>query len=586
MRDRKIWNRLIGVLPTLALALFCAGTASAAEFWLRADAFTKIMPDAAEITMWGFAECTANHVTCSAATVPGPRLVVPPGDSTLIIHLENNLTGPFTEPVSLVVPGQTAVMSPVWINTAGTVVSTGSRPPGDVTSRMRSFTSETAVGSAGTYTWNNLKPGTYRYQSGTHPAVQVQMGLYGAVTHDAAALTAYNGVPYDSDVVLLFSEIDPALHSAVATNNYGPGKMMTSTIAFRPKYFLINGVPFTAGSPPIFAGRVGERTLIRFLNAGLRDYAPVLQGIYMDILSEDGNLFPYPRKQYSLMLPAGKTVDAVVTPPAGLIPVYDRRLNLTNNNISPGGMLTYLEFGEVPNIAVSPLSYDFGVVSAGTVPVQTFTITNSGLGNLIVGVLSLTGVDAAKFSVVADACSSSTVAPTASCSFGVAFHPTYAGLRTAELIIPSNDPGTPLSVPVSGTEVLCAVTFADVPGGYLFEDPIKAMFCNGITSGCSTAPLNFCPLDTLTRKEAAAFITKVMNQAPAASCTGAVFADVNAASVGTGFCRYIEAFSTLGITAGCQADNPATPANEALFCPESLVLREQMASFLTNGFLK
>jgi hypothetical protein len=37
------------------------------------------------------------------------------------------------------------------------------------------------------YTWNNLQPGTYRYHSGSHVQVQVQMGLYGGVVKDAAA---------------------------------------------------------------------------------------------------------------------------------------------------------------------------------------------------------------------------------------------------------------------------------------------------------------------------------------------------------------------------------------------------------------
>ena len=37
-------------------------------------------------------------------------------------------------------------------------------------------------------------PGTYLYQSGSHPAVQVQMGLYGGVTSDAAAGEVYSGV--------------------------------------------------------------------------------------------------------------------------------------------------------------------------------------------------------------------------------------------------------------------------------------------------------------------------------------------------------------------------------------------------------
>ena len=47
---------------------------------------------------------------------------------------------------------------------------------------MRSFDAETAAGGSGSYTWTGVKEGTYLYHSGTHPQVQVQMGLYGALT--------------------------------------------------------------------------------------------------------------------------------------------------------------------------------------------------------------------------------------------------------------------------------------------------------------------------------------------------------------------------------------------------------------------
>jgi hypothetical protein len=101
--------------------------------------------------------------------------------------------------------------------------------------------------------------------------------------------------------------------------------------------------------------------LLRFLNAGLETKVPVTQGQYLSLIAEDGQFFsasgftgappaqvaatcPAPKSQYSVLLPAGKTVDAILTaPPApATIAVYDRRLNLTNNGASPGGMLALL----------------------------------------------------------------------------------------------------------------------------------------------------------------------------------------------------------------------------------------------------
>ena len=237
------------------LLLFTAGVSSAAVFYLRADTFIKTMPDGTNVVMWGFAQDTAFGAMNGTITSPGPVLTVPPGDQTLTIYLDNNLP----EPVSLVVPGQTATMTPVkFTDAAGR-------------QRVKSFTHETASGNTVSvaYTWTNLRPGTYLYQSGTHPSVHMQMGLYGALKSDANAGQAYPGLAYDTEVVLLFSEIDPAVHAAVATGNYGPGKAMTSTINYAPKYFLINGSPYSAAVPPVSAGEPGNSVLLRFLNAGL-----------------------------------------------------------------------------------------------------------------------------------------------------------------------------------------------------------------------------------------------------------------------------------------------------------------------------
>ena len=328
---RIIHGCLTGILIIFVLSV-SAGISAAIEYNLAAGS-TTINYAGTDITMWGFAQCTDNTFTsCGPVTVPGPQLTVSPG-GPLTINLKNNLT----VPVSIIIPGQSIVPSPT-----------------DVGGRVMSFTTETAPGGTRSYIWTTFKPGTFIYQSGTNPAVQVQMGLYGAVTKDFASGQAYDSTPasatqYANNIILLFSEIDPALHQAVADGKYGvdcaaPPCTMTSTIDFKPKYFLINGKPFTSGSPHISAGTAGQKTLLRFMNAGLRDYVPLLQGLYMTILAENGNLLPYPKSQYSMILPAGNTMDAMIEPTiAGTFPIYDRRFNLTNSAVSPGGMLTYLD---------------------------------------------------------------------------------------------------------------------------------------------------------------------------------------------------------------------------------------------------
>jgi hypothetical protein len=304
--NMKPITQAVAVIALLTLA----GQAGAITYDLCAGTTTKTMPDTSVITMWGYGIDTA---TPCPVTVPGPELTVPPGDNTLTINLRNELA----DAISIVIPGQQAAMTPVFFS------------DGQGRQRVRSFTHETTT--TGVYSWSNLKPGSYLYMSGTHPAVQVQMGLYGAVTHDAAAGEAYPGLAYDSEVTLLYSEIDPALHNAVLNGSYGTAAY-PSTINYAPKYFLVNGAPFESGvTPPVSAGSAGQRTLIRFLNAGLEDHAMVLQGQHMTLMAEDGNVYPWPRNQYSVLLAAGKTKDAIFTPAVNgtdpvTYPVYDRRL--------------------------------------------------------------------------------------------------------------------------------------------------------------------------------------------------------------------------------------------------------------------
>lgn len=325
-------NTLLLVCVILGLT----GTSYAAEYFLRADTTTKTMPDGQVVVMWGFAADSAFGANDGTVTVPGPVLTVPANQGNLIVNLDNNLP----VPVSIVIPGQIKTTVPVkFVDAKGR-------------QRIRAFTMETPPNNTEpvVYKWKDIKSGTYLYHSGSHPAVQVQMGLYGCMRQDLekpkqvnALGIAYAGVLYDAEVVLCFSEIDPALHQAVATGNYGPGKPMTSTIDYNPKYFLVNGQPYAQGKLPLPAGQPNQRILIRFLNAGLETHVPVLHNLYMSVVAEDGNKYNYASQQYSVVLPALKTKDAVMVPSApGTYPLYDRRLRLTNNTESSGGMMAFL----------------------------------------------------------------------------------------------------------------------------------------------------------------------------------------------------------------------------------------------------
>lgn len=246
-----------------------------------------------QIPMWGFASDTGQTCGSSPNWTTGPQLT----DTDLVGgNLTVNLRNCLSEGVSIVIPGQPAIFTPVR----------------DGAGRVTAFTTQAAAnGGIESYTWTGVKDGTYLYQSGSHPAKQVQMGLYGALTIKG---TSYPDV--HDEVTLLYSEIDPALHSPPTA---------ATPLGYHPKHYLVNGSE--SESFPA-AGDTNHPTLLRFLNAGLDFHVPALSSGYMSLVAEDGNAYPFAKQQYSANLAAGKTIDALWQASSeGDFVIYDRRGN-------------------------------------------------------------------------------------------------------------------------------------------------------------------------------------------------------------------------------------------------------------------
>jgi hypothetical protein len=348
---------------------------------------------AGTIKMWLPADSTA-VLPATGLLAPGSFVIEAAAGDTLTITLRNELA----IPVSLTIPGQVLSNNtgPVWFadiaNPYTSAIVSGSRPtptaptnPEDPAYkyRVRSFSHETPAGVPGVpgtataYTWNNLKAGTYLILSGTHPSLQVQMGIYGVLIVRAGGGAPYPGIDApDQEATLLFSEIDTVIHNAADdAAMLAVPPVIPSTNDFKPSYFLINGKAFP-GNNPIPIGNAGSTTLLRFANAGLDTYVPLLQDQSMRVIAEDGYLKPAVLRpgdgslnRYSVDLHAGKTFDALLTnPTAGYIPLYDRRLYLSNAAKAPGGMLTYLQVGSTNPLLTVATS---GGTGTGTVAAES-----------------------------------------------------------------------------------------------------------------------------------------------------------------------------------------------------------------------
>ncbi|MDQ7786429.1 MAG: DUF1566 domain-containing protein [Thermodesulfovibrionales bacterium] len=122
---------------------------------------------------------------------------------------------------------------------------------------------------------------------------------------------------------------------------------------------------------------------------------------------------------------------------------------ITNHTIKASFELLY------PDITVTPASYYLGDVIVNADPViMIFMVFNAGTGNLTVSTNMISDLKTAEFVLWDDNCSGKTVIPGDKCTVGIKFSPKSSGLKSASLVIPSNDPDTPtVYIPLEGNGV-------------------------------------------------------------------------------------------------------------------------------------
>lgn len=111
--------------------------------------------------------------------------------------------------------------------------------------------------------------------------------------------------------------------------------------------------------------------------------------------------------------------------------------------------------------------------------------------------------------------------------------------------------------------------FTDVPTAHPFFQQILGLRDKAITQGCATD--RYCPADTVTRGQMAAFLLRALAGDTFAFPAGQRFTDVPPSHP---FFRFIQMMSVLGITSGCGNDR---------YCPDDPVTRGQMAVFVLRA---
>ena len=188
-------------------------------------------PDDNVIFMWGFSEGN------NPFQHPSPVLCVHEGQ-TVSITVQNTLP----VDISLVFPGQDDVLA------NGAPV----QPQFDLSGALTSLANVApANGGSITYSFVANHPGTFIYQSGTNPGIQIHMGLFGAIIVRPMMGPEHANNRMDSmfgsEFLVLFSDIDPYLNQAV---ELGQNFNMAN---FKPRYWMINGRGFPDTIAPNFA---------------------------------------------------------------------------------------------------------------------------------------------------------------------------------------------------------------------------------------------------------------------------------------------------------------------------------------------
>ncbi len=200
-------------------------------------------------------------------------------------------------------------------------------------------------GETRTIEFTASKAGSYLYYDKQNAPYNRITGLHGgfAVMPQNSATQLYPGSPdFVQQYFWVFNESDPAWNEAVRNGQTPSGRYV-------PRYFTLNGLngrpPGAAGNtnPTIDSmadprskldGHLGDRTLIRCLNAGLTQHAVHTHGNHMEWLTRNGQIRPAIWEKDIVPLDAGGAVDVIFPfdpPPDAWPPVTNDTLLTAEN---------------------------------------------------------------------------------------------------------------------------------------------------------------------------------------------------------------------------------------------------------------
>jgi FtsP/CotA-like multicopper oxidase with cupredoxin domain len=330
-------SRVLLVLAMVAAGLMLGGRAASAatvSIDLCALPGTATLTGTVTVPIWGFGiPTTPGDCSTATASLPGPQLDVnlsPTEPTTVTFNVTNAL--PSGHSVTFEIPGITFDAGPADVDPGGTL--------------SRSFTAPASPSAPSAAN----AAGTYLYGSGGDAGRQQAMGLYGAlIIRPSTANQAYESAEtaYDVEAALVLSAVDPAFNNASDPDAF-------NMYTYRATYWLINGKAYP--DTTVITAGVGQRVLLRYLNAGYDNTTMMLLGMHEHVVAKDAWPLNSTYAAVADTVPAGATEDAIAIVPAGGgpsdsgFPLFNRQLHLTNDDqtgqsplpLTGGGMLTFI----------------------------------------------------------------------------------------------------------------------------------------------------------------------------------------------------------------------------------------------------
>lgn len=267
------------------------------------------MPDGSQIYVWGFTDDPNGP-----AKVPAPPIVVNEGDRVEVTLINDR--DPTANSLMPTGEGHTIHLHGLDVPMEHDGVPETYRP------------GLARQGESYTYKFTATHAGTYFYHCHQNNVEHQQMGMFGPLVVRTAggAATAYTGGPaFDREETLVLAEMGAEGHEQ-ARRAVQAGGEPYNWLRYVPNYFFINerASPDPSHVSTALEARVGERLLVRVINAGYIAHKVHAHGQLFQIVASDGRAWPAGPSTDTVWLGPGEKYDLLfVAQEGGPILLHD-----------------------------------------------------------------------------------------------------------------------------------------------------------------------------------------------------------------------------------------------------------------------